>query len=147
MAGIITTEGKNDTLNKYFKGSAYTATWFVGLVDNTGFTAFAATDTAAKITTTANPPTTNGWQESTIYSEANRQALTLGTPSAGSVDNSASKAIFSINGSGTLKGSFVVSNSTKGGTSGVLYGEGAFSATHVVASGYSVQVTVTLTQV
>lgn len=147
MAGTVTTEGKNDTLSKYFKGSAYTATWFVGLVDNTGFTAFAATDTAAKITTTANPPTTNGWQESTAYSEANRQTLTLGTPSAGSVDNSASKATFSINATATLKGGFVVSNSTKGGTSGILYGEGAFSATRAVVSGDSVQVTVTLTQV
>ena len=146
MAGTVTTEGKNDTLNKYFKGSAYTATWFVGLVDNTGFTAFAATDTAAKITTTANPPTTNGWQEATGYSEANRQTLTLGTPSAGSVDNSASKATFSINATATLKGGFVPSNSTKGGTSGILYGEGAFSATRSVVSGDSVQVTVTLTQ-
>lgn len=147
MAGTVTTEGKNDTLSKYFKGSAYTATWFVGLVDNTGFTAFAATDTAAKITTTANPPTTNGWQESTIYSQANRVTLTLGTPSGGSVDNSASVATFSINNSGTLKGGFVVSNSTKAGTSGILYGDGAFSATRAVVSGDSVQVTVTLTQV
>ncbi len=146
MAGTVTTEGKNDTLTKYFKGSSYTAAWFVGLVDLTGFTAFAATDTAAKITTTANPPTTNGWQESTIYSESVRQTLTLGSASAGSIDNSASKATFSINSGGTLHGGFLVSNSTKGGASGVLYGDGAFSADQTVSNGFTVTVTVTLTQ-
>src|SRR5512143_1622046 len=115
-------EGLNDLLSKYFKGTTYTAAWYVGLVDNAGFTAIAAGDTAAKITGTANPPTTNGWQEFDEYDEANRQTLTLGTVSGKSVDNSASKAVFTISATGVVKGGFVVTTNAKLGTSGVLYG-------------------------
>lgn len=140
MANVVTTEGKNDTLNKYFKGSAYTAAWFVGLVNNAGFSTFAATDTAAQINGT------NGWTEWTTYSESVRQTLTLGTPSAGSVDNSASKATFTISGSGTLNGAFIASSSTKAGTAGVLYGAGSFASTQSVVSTNVITVTATLTQ-
>jgi hypothetical protein len=31
VKNLITNEGLNDVLNKYFKGSAYTAAWYVGL--------------------------------------------------------------------------------------------------------------------
>lgn len=137
---LVTTEGKNDTLNKYFKGSSYTAAFFVGLVDNAGFSAFAAGDTAAQI------GGSNGWAEATAYSEGTRQTLTLGTPSGGAVDNSASKATFSINGTVTIHGAFAITDNTKSGTSGVLYGEGAFSADRPLLPGDIVKVTVTLTQ-
>lgn len=140
MANLVTTEGKNDTLTQYFKGSAYTATWFVGLVNNTGFTQFLAADTAVQINGT------NQWTEWTNYSESVRQTLTLGTPSAGSVDNSASKATFTQNNSGTLNGAFVVSSNTKAGTSGKLYAEGSFSSIRSVVSSDVITVTCTLTQ-
>lgn len=142
---LVTTEGLNDTLAKEFKASGYTATWFVGLVDNAGFTAFAAGDTAAKITGTANPPTTNGWQEFNEYDEANRPTLTLGSASGGSINNSASVAVFTINASGTLKGAFIASSNTILGTTGVLHSEVAFSATRAVQDNDSIEVTVTLT--
>ena len=142
---LVTTEGLNDLLTKYFKGSSYTAAWYVGLVDNAGWTAYAAGDTAAKINTTANPPTTNGWQEITAYSESVRQTLTLGTASAGSIDNSASKAVFTANATKTIRGAFIVSSSTKGGTSGVLYCEVDFSAAQPVISGNVLNETTTLT--
>lgn len=140
MANVVTTEGKNDTLSQYFKGSSYTATWFVGLVNNSGFTAFAITDTAAQINGT------NQWTEWTTYSESVRQTLTLGTPSGGSVDNSASKATFTMSGSGTLNGAFIVSSSTKAGTSGKLYGEGSFASTQAVVATNVITCTVTITQ-
>ncbi len=140
MANVVTTEGKNDTLTQYFKGSSYTATWFVGLVNNAGFTAFAATDTAAQINGT------NQWTEWTTYSESVRQTLTLGTASAGSIDNSAAKATFTISGSGTLNGAFIASSSTKAGTAGKLYGAGSFASTQAVVSTNVITVTATLTQ-
>lgn len=142
---IVVTEGLNDVLTKYFKGAGYTATWFVLMVDNAGFTAFAAGDTAAKITLVANPPTTNGWQEFNEYDEANRPTLTLGTASAGSIDNSASVATFTINASGTLKGVGIVSSNTIGGTTGVLHSEVAFSSTRAVVDNDVIEVTATLT--
>jgi hypothetical protein len=141
FTNLTTTQGLNDLLSKYFKGSAYTAAWFVGLVDNAGFSAFAGTDTAAQI------GGTNGWAESAAYSESVRQTLTLGSASAGSIDNTASQAVFTMNASGTLKGGFVASSSTKSGTSGILYGEGAFSSTQAFSSGNTISVTVTLTAV
>lgn len=145
IKNIVVTEGLDDVLSKYFEGSTYTAAWFVGLVDNASWTAFAATDTAAKITTTANPPTTNGWQEWTDYDEANRQTLTLGTASGGSIDNVGNLATFTINDTGTLKGVFLVSTNTKGGTTGVLFGEVAFGSTQAVVATNVIEVQITLT--
>lgn len=140
VKNLITTEGLNDILSKYLKGSTYTAAWYVGLVNNAAFSAFAAGDTAAQINGT------NGWDEFTDYDEATREVLTLGTPSGGSVDNSASKASFTIgSGGGTLKGAFVCSVSTKSGTTGVLYGEGAFTANRTVVDDDVLNVTITLT--
>jgi hypothetical protein len=136
VSNIVTTAGKNDILTQYFKGSSYTATWFVGLVDNASFSAYAAGDTMSSH---------SGWLESTAYSNANRPTLTLGTPSGGSVDNSASVAAFTINATATIRGAFINTNNTKGGTTGTLYGEADFSASRSVVSGDTLNVTVTLT--
>lgn len=139
VENLTVTQGLNDLLSKYFKGSSYTAAWFVGLINNASFSALAAGDTAAQI------GGSNGWIEATAYSESVRQTLTLGSASAGSIDNSASKAVFSINGTITINGAFVVSSSTKTGTSGVLYGEASFGSARSLLSGDTLTITVTLT--
>jgi len=131
---LVTTVGLNDSLDKHFKGSSYTATWYVGLTNTTP--TFAQADTASSHA---------GWTEFTTYSESVRQTLTLGTVAAGSVDNTASKAVFSVNGSGTVGGAFLISNSTKSGTTGILYGEAVLSANRAVVSGDTLTITVTLT--
>ena len=132
---LVTTVGLNDSLDKHFKGSAYTAAWYVGLTDGTP--SFAAGDTAASHA---------GWDEVTAYDEANRQALTLGSVAAGSVDNTASKAVFTIDTNGTvIGGAFLISNNTKGGSTGVLYGGAAFTADRTLNDGDTLTVTVTLT--
>lgn len=127
VKNLIVTEGLNDNLTKYFKGSSYTAAWYVGLINNANFSALAATDTAAKITTSTPTGGTNGWKESTDYSESVRQTLTLGSAASGTISNSASLAMFTINGTVTIKGGFLASSSTKGGTAGVLFGEAGFT--------------------
>jgi hypothetical protein len=131
---LVVTEGLNDSLDKHLKGSSYTAAWYVGIT--TSSDTFAAGDTMSSHA---------GWTESSAYSNATRPALTLGTVSAGSVDNSASKATFNINAGATIGGAFVVSNSTKGGSTGVLYGGAAFSADRSVINGDTLNVTVTAT--
>lgn len=143
ITNLITDEGLDDILDKYLKGSSYSATWFVGLIDNASFTAIAAGDTAAQITTGATG--SNAWGEVSEYDEATREALTLGSVSSQSVDNSASKASFSINATITLKGAFIISNSTKLGTTGTLYGAAAFAATRAAESGDTLNVTATFT--
>ncbi len=137
---ITVNEGLNDILSQYFKGSSYTASFFVGLVDNASFSAFAAGDTAAQI------GGSNGWLESTAYTQSVRQTLTLGSVSAQSVDNSGSVASFTMNASGTLKGAFLDTNSTKAGTSGKLIAEVAFGGgNQPFVNGNVIQVTYTLT--
>lgn len=139
VTNLVTTQGLNDLLTKYFKGSSYTAAFFVGLINNAGFSALAAGDTAAQI------GGSNGWAEATSYDESVRQTLTLGTASAGSIDNSASKAVFTISATITIKGAFVVTSSTKGGTSGVLYGEAAFAVARALLDDDTLTVTITQT--
>lgn len=135
IPNIVANVGLDDVLDKYFKGSTYTAAHFVGLTD--GAPTVAAGDTMASHA---------GWSEVVAYSEATREALTLGTVASQSVDNSASKASFSINGSATIGGAFVTTNNTKSGTTGILYGVAAFTGgNRTVADGDTVNVTTTLT--
>lgn len=132
---LVTTVGLNDSLDKHFKASGYTAAWYVGLVSGTP--SFAIADTMASHA---------GWMERTDYSEANRQTLTLGTISNGSVNNSSNKAVFSITGTMTFGGAFLVDLPTKGQSSGTVYGGGAFSGGDRQAfAGDTLNVTATLT--
>lgn len=135
----VVNEGLDDVLDKYLKGSAYTAAFYVGLTDGTP--TVAATDTMSSHA---------GWAEVTAYDEAVRQTLTLGTVSSQSVSNTASKATFTIStvspDSTTVGGAFVTTNSTKGGSTGTLYGAAALSAgDKTLSGGDTLQVTVILT--
>ncbi len=132
---IVVNEGLDDILNQYYKGSAYTASHFVGLTSSTP--TIAATDTAASHT---------GWTEVINYSETSRPTLTLGTVASQAVDNSSNKAVFSIDNTATIGGAFIITDSTKGGTTGILVGGAAFSTGDKnVAAGDTLNVTVTLT--
>lgn len=132
---LVVDAGLDDSLDKHLKGSSYTAAWFVGLTDGTP--SVVAADTMASH---------GGWVLVQDYSEGVRQTLTLGTVSSESVDNSASVAAFSINNTVTVGGAFVTDDNTKGGTSQILYGAGAFTGgDRAVISGDTINVTVTLT--
>lgn len=113
----VVNTGLDDILDKYWKGSTYTAAHYVGLTDGT------PTD-AAGDTMSSHA----GWAEATAYDESVRQTLTMGTVSSQSVSNTASKASFTIStNSTTVGGAFVTTDNTKGGTSGTLVGIAAFS--------------------
>jgi hypothetical protein len=114
---LVVTVGKNDLLDKYFAGSGYTAAWYIGLIGSTGYSAIAAGDTMASHA---------GWTESTVYSNANRPTLAFSAASGGSKATSAAAA-FTINGTDTIKGAFVTTVNTKGGTTGILYSAGLFT--------------------
>jgi hypothetical protein len=108
---LVTTEGKNDLLDTYLEGSSYSATWFLGLISSTGFSAVDVVDTAN---------THTGWNEFSGYSQTTRVAPVFSAASSG-IKATASAAVFSINSANTVKGTFLISESTKGGFSGILY--------------------------
>lgn len=128
VTNLITTEGKNDLLDKYFKGSAYTAAWFMGLA---GVGTKAAADTLASHA---------AWAESNPYT-GNRKAITFGTTAAGS--NTATACSYAITGSATVAGAFVANVNT--GTTGVLYSVTDFGASRAVVNGDTLNVTLTVT--
>lgn len=129
---LVTTAGKNDALDKYLSGSSYTAAWYIGLIGATGYAAgVAAGDTAASHA---------GWTEDQSYSQATRPVASFAAASGGSKALSAA-ASFSINANVTIKGCILISNSTKGGTTGVLYSAGLFTGgDKVVQSGDTLNV-------
>lgn len=132
---LITNAGLNDVLNEYIRGTSQTTAWYMGLVDNASWTAFAAGDTAASHT---------GWLESAAYSNATRPQWSPGASSGQSITNG-STVNFTINATATIKGLFIISNNTISGTTGTLFSEAAFSGgNQAVQSGDTLQCTYTL---
>jgi hypothetical protein len=127
IRNLVTTEGGTDLLDKYFKGSSYTAGWFC-LLKGSGTSAVG--DTLASHA---------GWSEITAYS-GNRPALTFGTASARSL--AATAVTFTFSGAATVAGAGVCTVAT--GTSGILYNSANFTGgDKTMASGETLDVTVT----
>lgn len=119
---LVVNVGLQDMNTKYFSGSAYTAAWYIGLYGAAASNNPAAGDTAASHA---------GWTEVTAYSQATRPAATFGTATTADpsvISNSASPATFSINGTTTVGGAFLISNNTKGGTTGILFSAADFQS-------------------
>lgn len=104
------TIGINEFLDSTLHGSSQNATWYVGLISNSGFTGLAAADTMSSHA---------GWTEATGYSESTRPEWTEGAAANGAITATA-PAVFSFTSTQVIIGAFLVSNSTKGGTTGNL---------------------------
>ena len=112
---------------QYMAGVALTSTaqitsWYIGLY-------------GAGASNTPNPTDTmsshGGWTEVTDYSEGTRPAATFAAATNASpsvVTNTASKAVFTINGTTTVGGAFLTSNNTKLGSTGTLFSAADFQA-------------------
>lgn len=126
--------GLNKILDDMFNAGSQSSLWYIGLVDNSGWSAFPDTDTMLSHTT---------WSESTVYTAGTRPQWTVGAAASRQVTN-ASTVDFAINGAATLKGIFLVDDNTKSGTSGTLWATAAFSSTIVVATSDTLKVTYTV---
>ena len=112
---------------QYMAGTGLTSTtqittWYIGLYGAGASNTPAAGDTASSHA---------GWTENTNYSETNRPtatfaAATNANPSV--VTNTASKAVFTMNATTTIGGAFLISNNTKGGTTGTLFSAADFQS-------------------
>ena len=137
---LVVNGGLQDMNNKYFLGSAYTATWYIGLYGSGASNSPAAGDTMSSHA---------GWTEVVPYSQATRPACTFGTPTTANpsvATNSASPAVYSINATATVGGAFLVSDNTKSGSTGTLYSASDFTSPgdRSVVSGDTLNVTYTL---
>lgn len=118
IKNLVTTLGRNTLLDTMF-GPTAAATWYLGLIDSTGYTTGpAAGDSMASHA---------GWAESVAYSESARPTAVFAAAAAGEKALTA-PAEFSVSVDSTvIKGLFLANNSTKGGATGVLYSAGAFA--------------------
>jgi hypothetical protein len=130
----ITDVGIHNLLDTGFRGTSQISTWYAGLVDNAGFSAFAAGDTMASHA---------GWAESTAYGDANRRTWSPGAAGTRQLTNGTTMD-FAINGTATIKGIFIASNNTKGGSTGTLWSTAAFGSNVAVQNGDTLKVTYTL---
>ena len=125
---LVLTAGKTDIVDKYLKGSAYTAAWYLLLK---GAGTIAVGDTLASHA---------GWTELQPYAGTNRPAITWGTTASGS--NTSTAVGISINATATVAGAGITPVQT--GTSGLLYNAADFSVARSVVSGDTLNVTVTI---
>jgi hypothetical protein len=135
----VTDAGIASLLNIYFRNQTQIASWYIGLVDNSGFVSFASADTMSSHA---------GWSEVSTgsYSNANRLQWSAGAPSGGAIVN-ASTADHNMTpvSALTVKGLFLTSDNTKGGTTGTLFSTAAFTGgTQTVNNGDTLKVTYTV---
>ena len=119
---LVVDVGLKDMNDKYFTGSGYTATWYLGLYGSAVLNNPAGTDTMASHA---------GWTEVTNYSQTNRPACTFGaatTADPSVITNSGSPAVFTMNGAVVVGGAFLTTDNVKGGTSGILFSAADFQS-------------------
>jgi len=130
---------------QYMAGSALTSvtqitTWYLGLYGAAASNTPAAGDTSASHA---------GWTEITPYSNGVRPTCSFATATTANpsvATNSASVAAFNINATATVGGAFLISNDTKGGTTGTLFSAADFQSPgdRTVVSGDTLNITYTL---
>jgi hypothetical protein len=130
---IVLTAALQHILDVVFSGGSAVATWYVGLINDAP--TLAAADTSASHA---------GWTEFTAYDEATRVEYSE-TRTNQTESNSAAKAAFTIStNSSVIAGAFLISNSTKSGSTGTLLCEVAFTGGDKSADdGDTLQVTYT----
>ena len=123
-------QSKNLVVNvglAYMAGSALTSvaaitSWYVGLYGAGASNTPAAADTMSSHA---------GWTEVVAYSNATRVAATFVTATTANpsvATNTASPAVFNINGTTTVGGAFLTSGSAKSGTAGTLFSAADFGS-------------------
>jgi hypothetical protein len=134
----VTSAGLDSLLSIYFNNGTPIAIFYVGLVDNAGFTSFNAADTLASH---------GGWAENTSYT-GTRQAWGNGASSGQSVTNATPLSFAmtpSIGSPATIRGLLLASHTSSNSSSFLLFSTAAFSqGNQVVNNGDTLKVTYTV---
>lgn len=117
---LVVNTGLQAMNTQFFTGSAYTAAWYIGLVNGTSAsTTFSGGDTLA---------THAGWTENSSYSGSRKAAsfgtATLNDPS--NINNSSSAASFTMTANATIAGAFLTNVAS--GTTGLLFSAADFQS-------------------
>jgi hypothetical protein len=126
---LVTTTGKNYLLNIMLGTTAKAPTWFMGLIVANGYSNILASDTMASHAgwiESGQQGTGIGPRYNTAGSTVLRPTITFATGASSGAITSSNSVAFNITSNGTCKGAFIVDNSTKAGTTGVLYSAGLF---------------------
>lgn len=135
VTNLVVNEGLNHILDTVFHSGTQVTTWYLGLFE--GNYTPVANVTAATIASAAT--------ESTAYDEATRPEYNEAAASNQSITNSANKATFTMNATKTIYGAFLVSNSTRGSTSGILFSAARFNSAKQVVDDDQLLLTYTFT--
>jgi len=117
---LVVNTGLQAMNTQFFTGAAYTAAWYVGLVNGTSAsTTFSGGDTLASHT---------GWTENSSYTGTRKAATfgaaTLADPS--NINNASSTASFTMNANATIAGAFLANVAS--GTTGLLFSAADFQS-------------------
>lgn len=134
VPNLVTTEGGNAALTHFLKGSSYTASQVLGLIEDTGYSAVAIGNTAGAITAVGGGSPANGWNEAPSATCATRGTPAFGTAGSKALATSSAVAM-SMLATDTIKGACLLCRSvagtapttTVGNTSGALYSAGLFT--------------------
>lgn len=124
-SNLVVNEGLNALLNIMFNNSTQITTWYLGVFE-ANYTPVAGV-TAATIASAST--------ECTAYTSTTRPEYVEAAASSQSTTNSANRASFVFNATKTIYGAFLISSSTKNGTSGTLFSAARFSSSKNVDSG------------
>jgi len=117
---LVVNTGLQDMNTKFFSGSAYTAAWYIGLVNGTSAsTTFSGGDTLSSHA---------GWTENSSYGGTRKAAsfgsATLADPS--NINNASSTASFTMNATANIAGAFLCNVAS--GTTGLLFSAADFQS-------------------
>lgn len=131
VKNLVPTEGLNHILSTVFKAGTQLTSWYVGIFEGNYTPVLGLT--AATVASAST--------ESTAYTSATRVAWASGSVSAGTLDNSASKAEFIMNADKTIYGGFLISSNAKGGSAGVLGSAVRFATAKVLETDDTLRIT------
>lgn len=124
----VTDVGINAVLEHLFNAGTLSTTWYIGLINNSGFTALASTDTMASHA---------GWTELTAYDEfgtnPGREIYNPAAAASRMVTNSAATAGYTFNATNSVKGAFLVDDDgDPTPTVGILLATATFTSARAV---------------
>lgn len=122
---LAVAQGLTSMLGVYFHGDTQLSLWYIGLFEGN----YTPVDgvTAATIASAST--------ETTAYTSSTRPLYSPAAAASKAITNAASRASFTFNADKTIYGAFLISDSTKSGTSGTLFSAARFTNSKVVANG------------